>query len=222
MKALLQGHSGTAPEKSRNTYGTNLGTTEDDFQSDTHPEAGIFHNQTTGNSDAGDDHDMVTGVHEEVTYCSPSTSSEKQKKKRPTSQPHVCSENTAATIEAKQILLGFQQLQINCTSANFYNNINRISNLPKLLTTTIPTFDGISEKFELFEDLFQTSLKIHDQLTEDDRINYFHSPMRGDALQTSKKNNCPTQENLREILAVFRRRYVKHQSMATKPGEISK
>ena len=41
----------------------------------------------------------------------------------------------------------------------------------------MPTFDGKTEKFELFEDLFQTSLKIHNQLTEDDRINYFHSLM---------------------------------------------
>ena len=46
----------------------------------------------------------------------------------------------------------------------------------------MPTFDGESEKFELFEDLFQTSLNIHNQLTEEDKINYFHSVMRGDAL----------------------------------------
>ena len=68
----------------------------------------------------------------------------------------------------------------------------------------MPTFDGKSEKFELFEDLFQPSLKIHNQLTEDDRINYFHSLMRGDALQTFKNINSPTRENLGEILAVFK------------------
>ena len=79
----------------------------------------------------------------------------------------------------------------------------------------MPMFDGKSEKFELFEDLFQMSLKIHNQLTEYDRINYFHSFMRGDALQTFKNINGPTRENLREILAVFRRKYVKPQSMAT-------
>ena len=83
---------------------------------------------------------------------------------------------------------------------------HRISKLPKSLTTTMPTFDGKSEKFELFEDLFQTSLKIHNQLTEGDRINYFHSLMRGDALQTFKNINGPTRENLGEILAVFRRK----------------
>ena len=79
----------------------------------------------------------------------------------------------------------------------------------------MPTFDGKSKKFELFEDLFQTSLKVHNQLTEDDRINSFHSLMRGDALQTFKNINGPTRENLEEILAVFRRKYAKPQSMAT-------
>ena len=79
----------------------------------------------------------------------------------------------------------------------------------------MPTFDGKSEKFELFEDLFQTSLKIHNQLTEEDKINYFHSLMRGDALQTFKNITSPNRENLLEILTVFRRKYVKPQSMAT-------
>ena len=79
----------------------------------------------------------------------------------------------------------------------------------------MPTFDGKSEKFELFGDLFQTGFKIHNQLTEEDRINYFHSFMRGVALQTFKNIKGTTRENSGEILAVFRRKYVKPQSMAT-------
>ena len=90
------------------------------------------------------------------------------------------------------------------------------------LTTTMPTFDGKTEKFELFEDLFQTSLKIHNQLTEDDRINHFHSLMRVDALQTFKNINGTTRENLGEILAVLRRKYVKPQSMATAKHKFQK
>ena len=160
-------------------------------------------------------HDMVTGVHEEVTSCSPITSSGKQKKNHSTNQPQFRSENTPATIEADQILLALQQLANNNNSANFHNNINRNSKLPKSPTTTMPMFDGKSEKFELFGDLFRTSLKIHNQLTEEDRINYFHSLMKGDALQAFKNINGPTRENLGESLAVFRRKYVKHQSMAT-------
>ena len=79
----------------------------------------------------------------------------------------------------------------------------------------MPTFDGKSEKFELFEELFQTSLKIHNQLTEEDKIKYFHSLMRGDALQTFKNVGNRNRESLTEILTVFRRKYVNTQSMAT-------
>ena len=147
--------------------------------------------------------DMVTGVHEEVTYCSPSRSSERQKKNRSTSQQQLRSENTPTTIEADQILLAPQQLANNTNSANFHNNINRNSKLPKSLTTRMTTFDGKSEKLELFEDLFQTILKIHNQLTGEDSINYFHSLMRGDALQTFKFINGPSRKNLGEIVAFF-------------------
>ena len=166
-------------------------------------------------------HDM-TGDHKEVTYCSPSTSSGKQKKNRSTSQPQFRSENTPATIEADQILLVLQQLANNNNSANFHNIINKTSKLPKSLTTTMPTFDGKSEKFELFEDFFQTSLKIHNQLTENDRINYFHSLMRGDALLIFKNINGPRLENLGQILAVLRRNYVNPQSMATAKHKFQK
>ena len=50
MNPLLQGHSGTAPETSRNVFSVNQGTNEDDSQSDPHPEAGTFDNQTTRNT----------------------------------------------------------------------------------------------------------------------------------------------------------------------------
>ena len=247
MNPLLQGHSGTTPEASRNVFSVNQGTIEDDSQSNPHPEAGLLtsaredHHDvvTAAQRESVEDRDMVTGgqrenlcqrdrvtgatgVHEEIMYCSPSTSSRNQKKNRSTSQPQFHSENTPATIEADQILMALQQLANNNISANFHNNIDRTSKLPKSLTTTMPTFDGKSEKFELFEDLSQTSLKIHNQLTEEDRINYFLSLMRGDALQTFKNMNGPTRENLGEILAVFRRKYVKPQPMATAKHKFQK
>ena len=65
---LIQGHSGTAPETSRNALSTSQGTNEDDSQSDPHPEAGIFNNQTTQNSGSEDGHDMVTGIKKESLY----------------------------------------------------------------------------------------------------------------------------------------------------------
>ena len=54
---LIQGHSGTAPEPSRNAFRTSQGRNEDDSQSDPQPDAGIFHNQTTQNSGPEDGHD---------------------------------------------------------------------------------------------------------------------------------------------------------------------
>ena len=114
---------------------------------------------------------MTTETQEEIPYCSPSTSSGKQKKARTTSQSQFCRENSPATIETDQILLALQQLATNSNSANFNNNISKNSKLPKSLTTTMSTFDGKSEKFELFEDLFQTSLKFHNELTEEDEEN---------------------------------------------------
>ena len=49
MNPLLQGHSGTAPETSRNVFSVNQGTIEDDSQSDPHPKAGTFDNQAMRN-----------------------------------------------------------------------------------------------------------------------------------------------------------------------------
>ena len=185
MNPLIQGHSGTAPETSRNALRTSKGTNEDESQSDPLPEAGIFNNQTTQNFGPEDRHDMmtevteeirnrhdmVTGVHEEITYCSPCTFSGKQRKNRSTSQPQFRGDIISATIGADQVLLALQQLAVNNNFANFHKNIKRGSKLPKSLTTTMPKFDGRSEKFELFEDLFRSSLKLHNQLTECDRIN---------------------------------------------------
>ena len=57
---LIQGHSGTAPETSRNVFSISQGTNEDDSQSNPHREAGIFNYQMTQNSGPDDDHDRKT------------------------------------------------------------------------------------------------------------------------------------------------------------------
>ena len=62
MNPLIQGKSGTTPVMSRNAFSTNQGTNEDDSQSDPHPEAGVFSNQTmrtSGQKDRRDIHVVV-------------------------------------------------------------------------------------------------------------------------------------------------------------------
>ena len=57
MNPLLQGHSGTASEPSRNALVISQGTHEDDSQNDPHPEARLVHGHVTQNSGSEDGHD---------------------------------------------------------------------------------------------------------------------------------------------------------------------
>ena len=210
-------HSVAVPRTSKNINSENQEPTGDRSLNNTCPKVmfSACHTSKLNDSEQGETRHMVTEVLEETAYCSLETPSGDQKKARSTSQPEVGSENTPAATEADQILMTPQQLATNSISANFNNNINKTSKLPNSLKTTMPTFDGKSEKFEIFQDLFQTSLKIHVQFTEEDKIKYFHSVMRGDALKTIKNITSLNGENLGEIATVFHKKCVKPQSVET-------
>ena len=53
------------------------------------------------------------------------------------------------------------------------------------VSTPTLTFDSKSEKFELFEDLFHTMIKMQPDMTETMKINHFLSSLRKNALQIS-------------------------------------
>ena len=76
-------------------------------------------------------------------------------------------------------------------------------------------FDGKNEKFELFEDLFHTMLKMQPDMTEAMKVNHFHSHLRKEALQTFKNIQSTSRTTLEDVLVIFRRKYVKPQSVAT-------
>ena len=77
------------------------------------------------------------------------------------------------------------------------------------------TFDGKSEKFELFEDLFHTMIKMQPEMTEQMKINHFHSLLRKNALQTIRNISSNNRQTLENVLVIFRRKYVKPESQAT-------
>ena len=77
------------------------------------------------------------------------------------------------------------------------------------------TFDGESEKFELFEDLFHTMIKMQPEMTEQMKIIHFHSLLRKNALQTFRNINSTNRQTLVDVLVIFRRKYVKPESQAT-------
>ena len=76
-------------------------------------------------------------------------------------------------------------------------------------------FDGKNEKFELFEDLFHTMLKMQPEMTEAMKINHFHAHLRKEALQTFRNISALNKKTLDDVLIVFRRKYVKPESQAT-------
>ena len=62
---------------------------------------------------------------------------------------------------------------------------------------------GKNEKFELFEDLFYTMLKMQPEITEAMKINHFHVHLRKEALQTFRNINAVNKKTLDDVLIVF-------------------
>ena len=85
----------------------------------------------------------------------------------------------------------------------------------KPVSTDTLSFDGKNEKFELFEDLFHTMLKMKPEMTEAMKINHFHAHLRKEALQTFRNISASNMRTLDDVRIVFRRNYVKPESQAT-------
>ena len=79
----------------------------------------------------------------------------------------------------------------------------------------MPSLGGRNGKFEHFEDLSTTSLKVYPNISEDEQIHYFHSLLRGDSFQTYRNVTDTNRASLEDIITTFRRRYVRPQSVAT-------
>ena len=85
----------------------------------------------------------------------------------------------------------------------------------KPVSTKTLIFDGKKEKFELFEDLFHTMLKMQPEMTEAMKINHFYAHLRKEALQTFTNISAVNRKTLDDVLIVFRCKYVKPESQAT-------
>ena len=145
-----------APETYWNPNRKKQKPNEDRFHKHLHFENGtsICHSPQSLNSDSHGTIYMVTGAHKKIAYCYAGASSVKQQKYlRSSPQFQVHSMNTPAAVDADHNLLALQQ-QLSNSNSSIFNNINRISKLPMSLATIKPTFEGKSEKVQLFENLF--------------------------------------------------------------------
>ena len=68
----------------------------------------------------------------------------------------------------------------------------------------MPTTNEKSEKFKFLDDLSQKCLELHKQLRKEEKKDFFHSLLRGEALHTFENISSRNWENLGENLTVFR------------------
>ena len=133
-----------------------------------------------------------------------------------TSQPHFCSENNPATIEEDKILLALQQLASNSNCANFNKNIKRISKLPKVLTRTMPLFDGKPTGKPWIVWRSVPKMSENSKPTHGRRQNTLILASHAYWCFADVQEHQQLQEReFAEILTVFRWKYVKPESMAT-------
>ena len=130
------------------------------------------------------------------------------------------SNNTTTTHNEHLIaeLLNIQQNPVNQIAMAIEKLASRNTQPSLFQPKNTLTFNGKlekNEKFEYFEDLFHTTLRMQPSLTEEMKINLFHAYLRGLALKTFKNIQRTPTTTLEDILAVFRRKYVKPESSAS-------
>ena len=114
--------------------------------------------------------------------------------------------------------LNIQQDPVNQIAMAIEKLANRNSQPSLFHPKNTLTFNGKlekNEKFEYFEDLFHTTLRMQPALTEEMKINHFHAYLRGPALKTFKNIQRTPTTTLEDMLVVFRRKYVMPESSAS-------
>ena len=80
----------------------------------------------------------------------------------------------------------------------------------KILQTQVPLFRGNREKYNEFEHLLKNHLRPHmHKLTEEQKLNYFQSLLRDDAIDFWQTLKITTETTLTEILQAFSKEYAK-------------
>ena len=106
-------------------------------------------------------------------------------------------------------------------SANQFNDIvNEIHHLrdtmtdtvqhPKILHTQVPLFRGNREKYNEFEHLLLNHLRPHQhKLSEEQKLTYFQSLLRDDAIEFWQSLKMTSQTTLAQVLRYFKNKYAK-------------
>ena len=179
-----------------------------------------------GSEEFRNSHHMVTGQTPQTNQFPEFLTGRIQTPRNPSAHQY---QNLSTQVSQDNNLPVVEQTPIN-QNLDANNSINRLADaiagittqqrpqaatMLKPVSTNTLIFDGKNEKFELFEDLFHTMLKMQPEMTEAMKINHFHAHLRKEALQTFRNISALNKRTLDDVLIVFRRKYVKPESQAT-------
>ena len=92
------------------------------------------------------------------------------------------------------------------------STMGEILTQPKILQTQVPLFKGNRDKYNEFEHLLLNHLRPHaHKLTEEQKLNYFQSLLRDDAIEFWQTLPITTETTLRDILMAFKKEYAKEE-----------
>ena len=134
---------------------------------------------------------------------------------------HRQNSNNSTTTDNEHLIaepLNIQQDPVNQIAMAIEKLASRNSQPPLFHPKNTLTFTGKlekNEKFEYFEDLSHTTLRMQPTSTEEMKINHSHVDLRGLALKTFKNIQRTPTTSLDDTLVVFRRNNVKPESSAS-------
>ena len=151
------------------------------FQNESDVDVTILSNEET---DAEEDYHMVTGANRQL---------QSQSSQNPNDTIGSHADQILPNLTAKP-LDPVNQIALALVKQSLFHPKN---------TLTFNEKNKKNEKFEYFEDLFYTTLRMQPNLTEDKKINPFHAHLRGLALKTFENIQRTPNTTLEDILKVF-------------------
>ena len=144
--------------------------------------------------------DMVTGV---STNPNPTPNIQQPRRNLPTPATHQNRDRAPLTNEPQMddVLTEIHNLRTTMTDGVIQ---------PKILQTQVPLFRGNREKYNEFEHLLKNHLRPHmNKLTEEQKLNYFQSLLRDEAIEFWQTLKITTETTLQDVLQAFTKEYAK-------------
>ena len=144
--------------------------------------------------------DMVTGV---STNSITAPNLQQRRRTPPTPVVHHARGHTQCITEPRMddVMTDIQNLRTTMTDGVIQ---------PTVLQTQVPLFRGNREKYSEFEQLLKNHLRPHmHKLTEEQKLNYFQSLLRDDAIEFWQTLKINLETTLADILQAFNEEYAK-------------